>query len=329
MLNWQIAPDEIALTGCRKLLGRNDRAGAVREERKGAPTGLLRWTQALHAADLPRALDPSASQGQISLLVPDDHAFEAFELQLQQCGSNWAAFSADRSALRRLLLNHVVPAPFSARQLSACAPRLDTLGEHPLQLKPTGPAADAISLHDGLGHAAQILSSWQTGPLRHVHVLDRVLQPARNSLLDLLAQAAEHRDFLAALRATGLDALLAGHQHVTVLAPSNAGMARLAPRLGLRERELARQPKLLRRVLAQHLLPGSFYLSELPWGGQMMTAGGEALHLSALGLLGRGEQGQPLLPGSEQLARNGVLHRLDQALLPPSLQGEVAAAHLH
>ena len=58
----------------------------------------------------------------------------------------------------------------------------------------------------------------------------------------------------------------------------------------------------------------------------LRTAAGEALSFSALGLLGEGEQLQPLLPGSDQIARNGRLHQVEQLLIPPSLQDEHEAS---
>lgn len=327
MLNWLIDPTRLARMARSELLPRDSACVSPRPSAPVEAPRLDRWRAAAHLAGMERALDPTASQGQLSLLVPEDAAFAAFEAELEQSGSSWAAFCEDRVALRRWLLGHVLPQPCTAQALrSHRGAALDTLGAHALRLAPASDSQAAPTLLDARGRSAQLLSSRQTGPQRHLHVIDRVLQPATQGLLDLLAQNPEHRDFLAALRSTGLDALLAGSGPFTVLAPSNAGMARLAPRLGLRERELARQPALLRQVLLQHLLPGDCPVNDLPWGGQLRTAAGEALSFSALGLLGEGEQLQPLLPGSDQIARNGRLHQVEQLLIPPSLQDEHEAS---
>ncbi len=323
MLNWLIDPTRLARLARTELLPRDSACGTRLAPAPAETPCLERWRAAVRLAGMERALEPAATHGQLSLLVPDDAAFAAFEAELEQGGSSWAAFCEDRAALRRWLLGHVLPQPCTVQALrSHRGAALDTLGAHALRLAPASDGLATLALLDASGRRAQLLSSRQTGPQRHLHVIDRVLQPATQGLLDLLAQNPDHRDFLAALRSTGLDALLAGSGPFTVLAPSNAGMARLAPRLGLRERELARQPALLRQVLLQHLLPGDCPVSELPWGGQLRTAAGEALGFSALGLLGEGEQLQPLLPGSDQLARNGRLHQVEQLLIPPSLQDE-------
>lgn len=332
MLNWLIDPTRLARLARHELLAQ-DGASLPRasqdpgqEVTEAAP--FLRWREATRRAGLEAALDPAGRQGQLTLLVPEDAAFLAFDAELEQGGSSWAAFCADTAGLRRWLLGHVLPQPCSAQALRHSGPQLDTLGAHALRLMPPGacklaPSEPAtLTLLDASGHSARVLSSRQTGPQRHLHVIDRVLQPATQSLLDLLAQDPEHRDFLAALHRTGMHALLAANGPLTVLAPSNAGMARLAPRLGLRARELAQRPAWLRQVLLHHLLPGDCPVAELPWGEALRSVAGEALGLSPLGLLGEGDQLQPLLAGSDQPARNGRLHRVEQMLIPPSLQLE-------
>ncbi|WP_428502947.1 fasciclin domain-containing protein [Roseateles sp.] len=325
MLNWLINPSRLARLARSELLPDGSACVSPLAPAQVNMPRLERWREAVRLAGMERALDPAATQGQLSLLVPEDAAFAAFEAELEQSGSSWAAFCEDRAALRRWLLGHVLPQPCTAQALRRHrGAALDTLGAHALRLASASDSLAAPALLDASGRRAQLLSSRQTGPQRHLHVIDRVLQPAAHGLLDMIAQNPEHRDFLAALRSTGLDSLLAGSGPFTVLAPSNAGMARLAPRLGLRERELARRPELLRQVLLQHLLPTDCPVSELPWGGQLRTAAGEALGFSALGLLGEGEQLQPLLPGSDQLARNGRLHLVEQLLIPPSLQDDSA-----
>jgi hypothetical protein len=97
---------------------------------------------------------------------------------------------------------------------------------------------------------------------------------------------------------------------MTVLAPLNDGFRQLGARLGLRQRELLSSKPMLCSVLRQHLLPGRWFSHELPWGGTLRTAEGRLLAVSALGLIGQGDAGQPLLGGSDLRARNGVLHRL-------------------
>lgn len=335
MINWLVLPADITRPG---LLAREAATGAATLGAQGrdrdADRGLQRWQEAMQAAGLASLLEHAGQHGQLSLLAPDDQAFADFDTALRQQGSSWARFSADRPALLKLMWGHVLPSVVSAETLREPG-QVDTLAQQPLQrLGVSG------RLRDGSMQQARVLYSRQTGPQRHLHVIDRVLQGPQQTLLQLLQADPGLSDFLDALQDCGLDSLLRGNSPITVLAPSNEGMARLPARLGMRWRDLrpgqARAPELLRRLLSYQLLPGAWPASEMPWGTQLPTVAGEALKCSALGLLGSGwaegsqdsehpdggdwPGGQPLLTGSELPASNGLLHRLAQPLLPPSLQ---------
>lgn len=268
--------------------------------------GLRRWHAALAAADL---CCLSRRPGALSLLAPTDAAFETL---LQELDLGWQDLCADRPRLRRVLLAHVLPQRLDGRALRQPGLRLSTLGGNLLQVE------SDQRLSDGQGCFAQLLHSAQPQAegLAFVHQIDRVLLPPQRSLLEQLERQPELSEFLAALRHSGLDSLLQGQGPMTLFVPCNAGFAQLAARLGMRRQTLWQQPELLRQVLLQHLVPGAWPGHELPWGTSLHSAEGSALSLGALGLLGDGEQAQPLHPGQELHASNGLIHRIAHALLP-------------
>lgn len=150
-----------------------------------------------------------------------------------------------------------------------------------------------------------------------VQLVDRALVPVTGSLWARIAAEPGLAGFAAALQHTGLDGLLDCSGPFTVLAPSNRGLARAAARLGLGPAALWADRDRLATLLLHHLLPGRWSGSALPWGGALRTLAGERLHFSALGLLRSGDLLLPLAEGSDRSGSNGVLHRLDEALLPP------------
>lgn len=271
----------------------------------GGSTDLSRWRQALLTAGL-SALQ--RSPGQFSLLAPTDAAFETLLLE-QSLG--WEQFCADTVRLRQLLLGHVLPGQRSPVWRTGT---LMALGEAVIKVDV---GSTTTLLRDANERRALVLSTESQiggGPL--LHRIDRVLlPPARPLLVQLAAQPALHA-FTAALHASGVASLLHGSGPFTIFAPDNDGFARLAARLGLRQRELNERPALLTSVLAGHLLPGRWLCSELPWGDTLRSVGGHSMALAALGLIGLGEAAQPLLPGSDLLASNGVIHRVAHPLAP-------------
>lgn len=155
-----------------------------------------------------------------------------------------------------------------------------------------------------------------SGGLR-LRVVDRALQPASATLWEQVAADPGLARFADALDRTGLAPLLGCAGPFTVFAPSNAGLDRAAARLGMSRRSLWSDPARLGELLRQHVVPGRWSSLELPWGAVLRTWTDTPLQLTPLGLLRAGGcTVQALAAGSDQPCRNGVLHRLHDALLP-------------
>ena len=279
--------------------------------------GLGRWRQALRAAGLTGL---QRSCGTLTLLAPTDAAFE--ELLAEQ-SLGWTDLCADTARLRGLLLGHVLP----AGELQAG--HLHGLGDAVVEVL-TSP--HGTWLIDANQRRARLLGSEPQrpgGPL--LHRIDRVLLPPQRDLMQQLHAEPELREFALLLEASGLSSLLRGSGPFTLFAPGNAELADLAwlaARLGLRQRALmpGQPPGPLAQVLGQHLLPGRWLSGDLPWGDALRTVAGAALPLAALGLVGAGDSAQALLPGSDLLASNGVIHRIARVLLPPEPSAPFSAA---
>lgn len=150
-----------------------------------------------------------------------------------------------------------------------------------------------------------------------VQPVDQALQPVTATLWDRIAADPALERFAAALEQAELVPLLSAGQPFTVIAPSSLGLDRAAARLGLSSAALWADRARLAGLLAHHLIPGSRASGSLPWGGSLLSWDGLPLHFSPLGLLRSGDLLLPLAPGSDRSCRNGVLHRVHEALLPP------------
>lgn len=272
-----------------------------------APAGLARWQQALQTAGL-AGLQQSA--GHLTLLAPTDDAFESL---LAEQSLRWEQLCADTPWLRTLLLGHVLPGAQTAAGWHSGT--LRALGDGVIEVDID---RHSTVLRDAHQRRARVLGSERRrGNGALLHRIDRVLLPPTRPLLAQLAAQPGLRAFTAALHTSGLASLLHGGGPFTIFAPDNSGYARLAARLGLRQRDLDRQPALLAQVLAGHLLPGRWLSSELPWGDTLCSVAGSSLPLGALGLIGACDAAQPLLPGSDLLATNGVIHLIAHPLAHP------------
>lgn len=262
-----------------------------------------RWLEAMRLSGLASLMTRSSS---VHLLIPSDAAFDAL---LRDMKLGWADLCSDLPRLRALMLGHVLmegqnPAWASPGSLIRCA------NGQALKLEERG------VLRDAQGASARLLRAMPTSAGAKAHLIDRVLRPAEQSLLDSLALAPEFSLFNAALHTSGLHHWLAGSGPFTLLAPCNTGWSLIEQQLGLSAEALLSGPsELLRHLVGRHLFVGKWLSDELPWGGHLVACNGDSVNLSALGLIGEGPWAQALSPGCDQQTRDGVLHRLQHPLL--------------
>lgn len=150
--------------------------------------------------------------------------------------------------------------------------------------------------------------------------------PAQADLADHLAARTEFTTFAGALQAAGLTPTLRGAGPWTVFAPDNAAFDKIP----VADREALMLPERrieLRRLLAFHLVPGRLTLGEVARRAQaaggkltLTTLEGGSITLEDAGA-GRwavtdGRGGRGVITEGDEVAANGLVHRLDSSLAP-------------
>lgn len=259
-----------------------------------APAADVRWVEpALRHAGLAGLLQLPAG---MTLLAPTDTALQDAGFQPRQ---------ASPEVLRRWLHGHLTQA---SPQEDGLVPLLDG---SLLRRAEAGPGWT-----DAAGQRVQLLARPRMLQRLRVQPIDRPLAAASQTLWQRVVADPGLARLADALERCGLHQLLDGGERVTLLAPSDAGLDRAAARLGLGQLQLWQDVGRLRGLLLDHILPGRWSSSELPWPGLVRTQGGRELGLDALGRLRSGDLSLPLAAGSDLPCRNGVLHRLPEVLLP-------------
>ena len=131
--------------------------------------------------------------------------------------------------------------------------------------------------------------------------IDRRL--ATMNLLDTMASDPSLSEFLAAIRATGLQNNLAGPNLLTVLAPGNAAFEHL---------DHAIDPAMIGHLARTHILPGAWTAAELARSGSVKTLQGGTLAIHSGGIETKVGGARIARPDIE--CTNGVLHILDGVL---------------
>jgi len=257
---------------------------------------------ALETAGLTEALEA----GVFTVFAPTNDAFAKIPAETLN------ALLADKEALTRVLLYHVVPSTLLAKDVLANS-TLKTAND--LQL--------SVSLKDGQAfiNDSGIIATDVLASNGVVHVIDTVLLPAAEevpapaplqSLAEIVGSDANFSTLKLALETAGLvDVLKAGNY--TVFAPNNAAFAKI-PQETLSA--LLADKEALTRVLLYHVVPSTLLAQDVLASTSLKTANDLQLNVSL-------KDGKPFINDSgiiatNVLASNGVAHVIDSVLLPPA-----------
>ncbi len=155
-----------------------------------------------------------------------------------------------------------------------------------------------------------------------IHVTESVLMPPAGNLVEV-ASANPNFSYLVAavLRAdqsgTSVSGALSGAGPLTVFAPTNAAF--IAAGFPTVESINAADPATLRDIILYHAIPARVFSSDLTEGATPATAGGGTVTVTLQGgakVKGAGNETASNIVATNVLATNGVVHVIDQVLLP-------------
>lgn len=147
-----------------------------------------------------------------------------------------------------------------------------------------------------------------------VHVVDRVITAVSNSIHTLIEMDEDLETLRTAMAAAGLTALLEGEGHYTVFAPTNEAFEKIPQQTLTR---ILGDPVALRDLLNYHILKSLQCSEAVVAGSAMETLQGSTLEVGCQG----GHMtlnGQAVVTRKDQLGTNGVVHYINQLLIPDS-----------
>ena len=263
--------------------------------------------------------DTLASAEDITLLAPTNEAFAMIP------EDDLAALLADRDALTNVLTYHVIPERISFRNFETRT--LNTL------LPDNGVDVEVRSFFWGWYRTVKIDEAVITRANLRVdngiiHALNEVLDPGYQRVPSILEIATGNPDFsilTSLVEQAGLSrALDSEHYDLTVFAPTNAAFEALGEET---LESVQSDPRLLRKILKNHILRGSQDSSFLVQEGSARSALGLTLLVQedASAPAGYSIAGEPL-QAVDVPASNGIVHIVGGVLLPPAPQSLVDVA---
>lgn len=147
--------------------------------------------------------------------------------------------------------------------------------------------------------------------------------PASGNLIEQVTTNEQFETLAQAIQAAGLEDALAAEGPYTVFAPTNEAFAALPPET-LQQLLQPENQEILAQLLSYHVIPGTITSSQIE-SGEVETLAGEvvAIELSKDGtvMVNNATVTQADIPAS-----NGVIHGVDQVILPPQTQAQLQAA---
>ncbi|MDH3733385.1 MAG: fasciclin domain-containing protein, partial [Gemmatimonadota bacterium] len=258
---------------------------------------------ALDAAHLTDALE---GDGPFTVFAPTDDAFAALpdgtvESLLER---------ENRDKLAAILKYHVVPGTVSAAEAS----KLRFAGTLNGQRVGIRAEAGRLEIDDATVVTADVRASNGV-----IHVIDQVLLPQDENIVDVAAGAGNFGTLLAAATAAGLAEALTGEGPFTVLAPTDDAFAALPDGTVeslLEEENLAQ----LAEILKLHVVPSRVYADQALEAGSAKTLNGASVRFQ-LADGGLRVNGTSIIAANIE-ATNGVIHVIDEVLLPRTVGDE-------
>lgn len=262
--------------------------------------------EALQAADLGTTLsDP----GPYTVFAPTDDAFAALltELKLTK-----AQLLADKALLQQVLQYHV---------LSGSVPKAAVpLGKaiSPLQggIFKIDSGDGGLVVTDGRNRTSGITATDIQARNGLIHVVNRVLLPADKTVVATAQTLPDFSILVEAVVAAGLVDTLNAAGPYTVFAPTNAAFAKLLAELGVTKEQLLANKPLLTQVLTYHVVPARVLKAEVPVGSAITTVQGQTFTVDASLAITDQRGRKAAITATDVLARNGVIHVIDNVILP-------------
>lgn len=262
--------------------------------------------EAVTAAGLAETLQGA---GPFTVFAPTNAAFTAL---LGELGVTKEQLFADTALLTSVLTYHVVPAQVPRDQVPLGS-AITTVQGGVFKVES---ANGQLTVTDGRNRTSLVTATDLTASNGVVHLVDRVLLPANQDIVQLAQSLPQFSTLVEAVVAANLQATLSSAGPFTVFAPTNDAFAALLAELGLTKSQLLADTALLTQVLTYHVLPQRVLRAEIPIDTPVATIEGDTLSIGADLAITDQRGRRANIVTADVLASNGVVHAIDRVILP-------------
>lgn len=252
---------------------------------------------AVGAAELVETLQ---GKGPFTLFAPTDSAFE----KLPKGAISTLLKPEMKNRLTSILTWHVVPGTNLATEVS----KIGFLPTVNGQRLPITISEDSVRVAGAKVIITDIKCSNGV-----IHVIDTVMMPASQNIAEVAKAAGTFGTLLTAATKAGLLPALTGAGPLTIFAPTDAAFAALPKGTVESLLKPANKSKLV-AILKYHIVSGRLYSPRLLKKGKAKTLQGRSLQIKLAN--GKAFANQATLLNTDIESTNGVIHVVDQVLIP-------------
>jgi transforming growth factor-beta-induced protein len=252
---------------------------------------------AVIAAGLAGAL---SAEGTFTLFAPTDAAFAALGTETIN-----ALLADAEGALAEILKYHVVGATAFSGNLSN-GDKFTTLEGSEIEV--------TIDNGNVFINGAQVIFADYKAPNGVVHVIDAVITPPTNTVVDIIVNSNVHESLEAAVIAAKLDGALSGDGPFTVFAPTDAAFAALGQ--ATIDALFADAEGALAEILKYHVISGKIMAGDLSDGQIATMLEGTDAFISLFDA--KAYINQAMITVTDIEADNGVVHVIDAVITQPT-----------
>jgi uncharacterized surface protein with fasciclin (FAS1) repeats len=263
---------------------------------------------ALQAADLVGALQ---GEGPFTVFAPTDEAFA----KLPEGTVETLLKPENKKKLAAVLAYHVVPGKVTAQQVVGLKGAKTLNGQRVDITTPKG----AVKI-DG----ATVVTTDIECSNGIIHVIDSVILPSSNNLVETAKKAGSFNTLLAAAQAAGLVDALSGEGPLTVFAPTDEAFEQL-PEGTVATLLKPENKQQLADILKYHVVSGRVYSEDALKAKKAKTLQGGKVSIGVVG--GKAKVNKANLVATDIDASNGVIHVIDAVLMPSD--DRLGAAEVH
>lgn len=169
---------------------------------------------------------------------------------------------------------------------------------------------------DALNRSAGIAATNIQASNGVIHVIDKVILPTANNLVQVALGNPAFSILVEAVVAAGLVDALSGPGPFTVFAPTNDAFAALLGELKVTKDQLLANKPLLTKVLTYHVVPAQVLSSGIPFGTPVTSLQGQTFTIDRSLKLTDANGRQAGIVATDVAAVNGVVHVIDRVILP-------------